>query len=142
MPSRSENVYTGHMSKTINSATFEDLSIGRAADIVEIANILRNLIIKLHPETVEVVYPGYNSSNFGVGPKKNSEGYAYIMFHKKHVNLGFYFGVDLPDPRNLLEGTGKKLRHIKIKSIEQTADPAIRELLQEAISERKAAFNL
>ena len=130
------------MSKIINPATFEELSTGREPDIVEIATALRNLIFELHPETVEVVYPGYNSSNFGVGPKKNSEGYAYVMFHKKHVNLGFYFGVDLPDPKNILEGTGKKLRHVKVKSIAQAADSAVRELLKAAIAERKAVFNL
>jgi len=36
------------------------------------------------------------------------------MAAKKHVSLGFYKGTKLPDPDGLLEGTGTKLRHIKI----------------------------
>ncbi|MFN3918642.1 MAG: DUF1801 domain-containing protein, partial [Flavobacteriales bacterium] len=53
----------------------------------------------------------------------------YIAPHKNWVNLGFFSGTDLYDPENLLEGTGKKMRHIKIKSIEQSKNPALRNLI-------------
>lgn len=112
------------------------------AGIIEIATALRKLILELDPKSVEVIYLGYNSSSFGVGPKKNSEAYAYVMPHTKHVNLGFYFGAALPDPHNLLEGAGKNLRHIKIKTLEMVSDPAVSELISASIAERQAFFNL
>ena len=39
-----------------------------------------------------------------------------IMAAKKHVSLGFYKGARLSDPDGLLEGTGTKLRHIKVRT--------------------------
>lgn len=41
--------------------------------------------------------------------------FAYVNVFKSHVNLGFFYGVDLPDQMKLLEGTGKRMRHIKLK---------------------------
>jgi hypothetical protein len=49
-----------------------------------------------------------------------------------HVNLGFYYGAGLPDPEGLLEGSGKELRHIKIHTLEQVKQPAVRKLVEEA----------
>jgi hypothetical protein len=53
------------------------------------------------------------------------------------VNLGFYYGAQLLDPEDLLEGTGKKLRHVKVREIAEVDRPALRELLQLALEERK-----
>lgn len=41
--------------------------------------------------------------------------FAYVNVFKAHVNLGFFHGADLDDPLHLLEGTGKRMRHIKFK---------------------------
>ncbi len=40
--------------------------------------------------------------------------FAYVNQFKAHVNLGFFCGVDLPDPAHLLQGTGKRMRHVKL----------------------------
>jgi hypothetical protein len=42
------------------------------------------------------------------------------------------YGADLSDPDGLLEGTGKKLRHIKLRSLEDLQQPAVRTLLEAA----------
>lgn len=48
---------------------------------------------------------------------KTQKNFAYIQANAKHVNLGFYEGFEkLPDPTCKLEGTGKMMRHIKIRS--------------------------
>lgn len=48
---------------------------------------------------------------------KAQKNFAYIQANAKHVNLGFYEGFEkLPDPTGKLEGTGKMMRHIKIRS--------------------------
>src|SRR5690606_5869158 len=47
---------------------------------------------------------------------KTSKDFAYLQANKNHVNLGFYKGFEnLNDPNMLLEGTGKTMRHIKLK---------------------------
>ncbi len=49
---------------------------------------------------------------------KTTEIFAYLQSNKNHVNLGFYKDLDkLDDPNGLLEGTGKNMRHIKLKSV-------------------------
>jgi hypothetical protein len=41
-------------------------------------------------------------------------GFGYVNAYKDHVNVGFFFGVLLNDPTRLLEGTGKRGRHVKL----------------------------
>lgn len=41
--------------------------------------------------------------------------FAYVGVYKAHVNVGFFHGDALPDPAGLLQGTGKYMRHVKIK---------------------------
>jgi hypothetical protein len=41
--------------------------------------------------------------------------FAYVGVYKDHVNVGFFHGASLPDPTGLLEGTGKYMRHVKVK---------------------------
>lgn len=41
--------------------------------------------------------------------------FGYVNAFKAHVNVGFYLGAKLPDPAGLLEGNGKRMRHVKIK---------------------------
>lgn len=41
--------------------------------------------------------------------------FAYVGAFRAHVNVGFFHGASLPDPAGLLEGTGKYMRHVKVK---------------------------
>jgi len=40
--------------------------------------------------------------------------FGYVNSFKKHVNVGFFYGAMLEDPGRLLEGSGKRLRHVKL----------------------------
>lgn len=84
---------------------------------------------------------GDRASTFGVGPKKMSEGYIYIMPQKKWVNLGFYKGASLTDNNKLLEGTGKQLRHIKVHDLSLAKNENVKALISQAIEERKTHFS-
>jgi hypothetical protein len=121
--------------------TFDDLMDIAAPDRRPLAHHLREIIFDVDPDTVEVVRLGDRAATYGVGPKKMSEGYAYIIPHKNWVNLGFYMGATLPDPAGLLEGTGKKLRHVKVRSLEEAGRPEIRSLIEQALAERRQALN-
>lgn len=41
--------------------------------------------------------------------------FAYVAVFRAHVNVGFFHGAELPDPKGLLEGTGKRMRHVKVR---------------------------
>ncbi len=69
---------------------------------------------------------------FGVGPKKVSEQYNYLDFHAAHISLGLYYGADLDDPSGVLVGTGKRMRSVKIASLEDLDRPGLRALLEQA----------
>jgi hypothetical protein len=58
----------------------------------------------------------------------------YIADHSKHVNLGFTTGASVADPDELLEGTGKNLRHVKVRS-KADLTPALARLVKTAARE-------
>lgn len=119
--------------------SFDDLLGITPESLRPIVLKLKELILDVDPHTVEVVRLGDRAATYGIGPRKMKEGYAYILPHKSWVNLGFYQGAGLSDPKGLMEGTGKKLRHIKIRTIEDADKSGIRELISLALAERKAS---
>ena len=120
--------------------TFEDLMGLTEPDLRPVAEALRSMILDVHPETVEVVRLGDRAVTYGVGPKKMTEGYCYILPHRNWVNLGFYQGSGLPDPGNRLEGTGARMRHVKVRSVAEASDRALRSLVEAALSERRSVL--
>ncbi|MFY9823660.1 MAG: DUF1801 domain-containing protein [Thermoanaerobaculia bacterium] len=119
--------------------TFEDILGNAQPEIRRVCESLRHLIASLHEDFVEVVWPKHRIASYGVGPKKMTEHYAYIGVQGSHVNLGFYHGASLADPEGLLEGTGKELRHVKLRDVAAAQSGAVTALLREAIRERKRA---
>lgn len=123
--------------------------LGRFDDLVQLAkeplwpimDRLRSIILEIDPDACEVVRLGDRAATYGCGPRKMIEGYSYIMPFAKWVNLGFFRGVSLPDPQNLLEGSGKKLRHVKMRSLTDTERPGVRQLIMDACAERRSALN-
>src|SRR5438105_330352 len=93
--------------------TFEEAIAKASNDVRELAYQLRTLVIDIMPDVVEVPWPKMRMASYGVGPKKSSEHFCYISTQKAHVNLGFYYGAELVDPEELLQGNGKLLRHVK-----------------------------
>lgn len=108
---------------------FETIVIQAAPEVEALARRAQALIQEIMPEVVIVAWPTQKNIGYGVGPKKMSEQFCYIAALKERINLGFYYGADLPDPDNLLEGSGKSLRHIKISKLEQLENPAVRDLV-------------
>jgi hypothetical protein len=45
----------------------------------------------------------------------NDAAFGYVNTFRSHVNVGFFNGAALRDPSGLLEGTGKRMRHVKLK---------------------------
>jgi len=129
--------------KTVNThGSFDDCVSDSSDHVKEIAKRLRNLIIDVYPDVVEVPWPKQRIIGYGIGPKKMSEHFCYVGAYSEYVNLGFYYGAELSDPEGLLEGTGKKFRHIKVYETEAVDRWAIRDIVQRAFEERKKALGM
>ncbi|GAB1445834.1 MAG: DUF1801 domain-containing protein [Cyclobacteriaceae bacterium] len=118
------------------SKEFEQAIQSFSNDIKGIARQTRKLIYKVLPEVVEVVWVRQKNTGFGTGPKKKTEHFCWIMPATNHVNLGFNYGAELPDPKKLLEGTGKLFRHYKVKSVNDLSNPDLIKLLKFATTYR------
>ncbi len=94
-------------------------------------------LIELAPDAVVVPRLGEKSIAYGVGVKKMSEAYCYLIPFKDYLNFGFYHGTDI-DKEGILEGTGAKIRHIKIRTLEDLKNPKLKKLVVMAIKDRKA----
>lgn len=55
--------------------------------------------------------------------------FAYVNAYTHHVNVYFFFGALLPDPAHLLEGTGKRGRHVKLRPGQTVDESALERLL-------------
>ncbi|MDE0579023.1 MAG: DUF1801 domain-containing protein [bacterium] len=118
--------------------TFDDLLELAQGAVQPIARALRETVLKVDSSACEVVRLGDRAATYGVGPRKMIDGYVYILPYKNWVNLGFYQGAEIDDPEELLEGTGAKLRHVKIHSVEEAKRPSMVALVERALEHRKA----
>jgi hypothetical protein len=64
--------------------------------------------------------------------------FGYVSVFTSHVNVGFFQGASLPDPARLLQGTGKFMRHVKLKPGTAANAAALRRLIEAAYSDIKA----
>jgi hypothetical protein len=110
-------------------------------EIRKLALGLRQLVLEELAPCHESIYDAYSAVAMGYGPTgRMSDGICHIAVYSSGANLGFNFGATMADPENIFEGTGKQIRHIKIRSQEDLARPEIRSYLQRAlkIAERDA----
>ncbi|MFJ7827749.1 DUF1801 domain-containing protein [Psychrobacillus sp. NPDC096623] len=103
--------------------------LGLPEDIQSISNALREIILDTSPDLVEEYkwsMPNYSYKGL----------VCYLQTAKKHVNLGFQKGKELvgTDINNLLQGSGKSMRHIKITKLEEIQAEVFRSLIQAAIT--------
>lgn len=64
--------------------------------------------------------------------------FAYVNAYRDHVNVGFFFGALLPDPSRLLEGTGKRGRHVKLYPTRAVPRPALAQVVSAAYADIRA----
>lgn len=63
--------------------------------------------------------------------------FAYVNAYRDHVNVGFFYGALLDDPAGLLEGTGKRGRHVKLRPGREVDAGALRNLIAAAYADIK-----
>lgn len=66
--------------------------------------------------------------------------FAYVDAFKAHVNVGFFRGAELADPMGLLEGTGRYMRHVKLRPNGYIDAGALTELIESAYTDMKRSL--
>ena len=64
--------------------------------------------------------------------------FGYVNVFKAHVNVGFFLGAELDDPSSLLEGTGRRMRHVKVKPGVDLNGAALSALIRAAYTDLKS----
>jgi hypothetical protein len=64
--------------------------------------------------------------------------FGYVNAFRDHVNVGFFFGALLDDPAGLLEGTGKRGRHVKLRPGRDVDSAALARLVDAAYADMRA----
>ena len=83
-------------------------------------------------EVRELLHDGCPTACLGDAP------FAYVSVFTEHVNVGFFQGASLPDPARLLQGTGKFMRHVKLKPATPVSTAAVSKLIEAAYADIKA----
>ncbi|MEP7273984.1 MAG: hypothetical protein ABI882_20960 [Acidobacteriota bacterium] len=88
------------------------------------------------PGAIELVYDNYNALAIAFGPsERTSEAIFSIAVYPRWVSLFFVHGTTLPDPRKLLKGSGKTIRHIVLKDIDLLDSPSVKALMASALKQ-------
>ena len=87
---------------------------------------------KCGDEVRELLHDGCPVACLGDAP------FGYVNVFSLHVDVGFFHGAALSDPARLLQGTGKFMRHVKLRPGTATNDTAISRLIDEAYEDIKA----
>ena len=104
-------------------------------EIGAIERALRVTIRSAFPAAVEQVDFGNKLIAFGRSMKMRGLLFA-IIAHRDWVNLQLADGAELPDPDGLVEGTGKRIRHVKIRSVEAASSAAVVALIEAQLAAR------
>lgn len=67
--------------------------------------------------------------------------FGYVNAFKAHVNVGFFRGAEIADPEGLLEGTGKFMRHVKLRPESDISPTALMKLIESAYADMKSRLN-
>jgi len=87
---------------------------------------------KCGDEVREILHDGCPVACLGDAP------FGYVNAFNSHVNVGFFQGAALPDPARLLQGAGKRMRHVKLRPGAATNATLLRRLIEAAYSDIKA----
>jgi len=107
-------------------------------EIRDLALQLRALVLEEMAPCYENIYDAYSAVAIGYGTSERlSDGIFHIAVYSKGVNLGFNDGAALADPKGILEGTGNRIRHIKMRKPSDIVRAEVRAYIRRA---RKVAL--
>ena len=84
------------------------------------------------PDVRELLHDGHPTACV------DDAAFGYVNAFSNHVNVGFFHGADLADPARLLEGAGKRMRHVKLRPSDDIDAVALRELIATAYADMRS----
>ncbi len=118
-----------------DAVAFEKFLGSSSPEVAATARAVRQAILAALPDSAEWFDPGNGLLAFGATRTMRDLMFA-IVPHKAHVNLQLVDGVDLPNPYARIEGTGKRARHVKVRSATETGEPWVSEVIAAQVAFR------
>ena len=84
----------------------------------------------------ELLHDGHPTACIG------DAAFAYVNAFTAHVNVGFFRGAEIADPARLLEGTGKFMRHVKLRPETDLDTAALTKLIDTAYIDMKGRLRV
>jgi hypothetical protein len=106
--------------------------VDHEGELGAIAHTWFDLMRRCGDEVRELLHDGCPVACLGNVP------FAYVNAFTAHVNVGFFRGSVLPDPGRILQGTGKNMRHVKLKPGTSMDVDALNKLIAAAYDDIKA----
>jgi hypothetical protein len=110
-----------------------------------IATLGREVLARVRarlPGAAELVYDNTYALVVGFSPNERpSDSVFSVVLYPRYVLLYFLNGAVLPDPTSKLKGAGKVGRHIRLEDLTPFDDPAVRELMDDAIELNEVQFD-
>ena len=106
---------------------------------IELRSLAKNWFTKLRccgDDVLELIHDGCPVACVQDAP------FGYVNTFKNHINVGFFRGAALEDPAGLLEGSGKRMRHVKLIPEHDTNTTALENLIVAAYADIKARLDL
>ena len=103
--------------------------------VADIVRALRRTVLTSSPDAVKWFDPGNGLLAIGSSRVMRDLLFA-IIAHKAHVNLQLADGAELPNPDGRIEGTGKRIRHVKVPSVEDAGTSWVRTVIEAQLAHR------
>ena len=100
-------------------------------DLGVIARHWFEVMRKCGDDVQELLHDGHPTACVG------DAAFGYVNAFKAHVNVGFFRGAEIADPEGLLEGTGKFMRHVKLRPDRDFNAAALTKLIDTAYTDMK-----
>ena len=99
------------------------------------------VLFRQFPTATRIVYDNYNALAVGFSASDRAgEAILSIAVYPKYVSLFLLRGASLADPAGVLEGTGSRVRHIKLRPISRLETTEVRALIDGAVTAAPTPF--
>jgi hypothetical protein len=115
----------------MKTRTVDEYIAGLEDQQSKVVTELRSLVREAAPgarESIKWAQPVYEDN----GP------FCYIKAFKNHVNFGFWRGAQMSDSSAILEGSGNKMRHVKVRQVQDIQKEVFQAYVQEAVALNRA----
>ena len=121
------------MSELLPRSEVDAFFADRSEDVRQLALACRDVVLDVFPDAIETA----EGAEIGYGFDRGYRGLVFtISPTRDRVTLGVVDGASLPDPAGLLEGTGKRHRHVKVHDA-AGLDDRLRDVLRRALARRR-----